>query len=108
MEEIGSPSAEKTLFKKLYWTAQGFGVLAVGLILGITFRYLGGVGWGTDLALQFHWHPILMVTGMIFLYGNCKLNPYAMRSVSWSISINPLPPQPFSSTEASVTPARRT
>ena len=43
----------------------------VALLFGIIFRYLGGLGW-TDLGLKFHWHPLLMVFGMIFLYGNCE------------------------------------
>lgn len=72
MEEIGCPSPTKTLFQRLYWTAQIFGVLAVGLIIGIIFRYQGGVAWNSDVGLKFHWHPILMVLGLIFLYGNCE------------------------------------
>lgn len=72
MDEIGAPSLCKSTFKKLYWIAQIFGVLAVALILGIIFRYQGGVAWNSNLGLKFHWHPILMIIGMIFLYGNCE------------------------------------
>lgn len=72
MEEIGSPPPCKSTFQRLYWAAQVVGLSAVALLLGIVFRYMGGVAWNSNLSLKFHWHPILMVTGLVFLYGNCE------------------------------------
>ena len=71
MEEIGGPGPCKRTFQRLYWITQVVGWAMVALLFGIIFRYLGGLGW-TDLGLKFHWHPLLMVFGMIFLYGNCE------------------------------------
>lgn len=106
MDEIGGPSPSKTLFQRLYWTAQIFGVTAVALILGIVFRYMGGVAWNSNLSLKFHWHPILMVFGMIFLYGNCTYI-IPLESALFLTSLHLFLPQPSSSTGDSVTRGRR-
>ncbi len=43
-------------------------VILTGVWMG---HYRGGFGWSAEEAdKQFNWHPILMVMGMIYLYGN--------------------------------------
>eukprot|EP00897_Mesotaenium_endlicherianum_P009219 jgi/Mesen1/8325/ME000457S07515 len=46
------------------------GVLVLVLVIVWSVGYRGGVGWFTsNKALIFNWHPILMVTGLIFITG---------------------------------------
>lgn len=85
MDEIGGPAPCKSTFQRLFWITQIFGVTAVILILSIVFRYMGGVAWNSNLGLKFHWHPILMVIGLIFLYGNCEYQFISIVHVSFTI-----------------------
>lgn len=76
MEEIGDRSADQTenhlnTFRLLHTIVQLIGITIVILMASWISIYLGGVGLTTP-SLEFNWHPLLMVIGMIFLYGNCK------------------------------------
>ena len=35
-----------------------------------TGHHLGGFSWQSNPNLEFNWHPLLMILGMIYLYGN--------------------------------------
>ena len=35
-----------------------------------TGHHLGGFSWQSNPSLEFNWHPLLMILGMIYLYGN--------------------------------------
>ncbi len=36
-------------------------------------HYRDGFAWHSDPALQFNWHPLLMIMSMVYLYGNGKV-----------------------------------
>ncbi|XP_054724656.1 transmembrane ascorbate-dependent reductase CYB561-like isoform X2 [Uloborus diversus] len=62
--------------KKAFWplvaVSQIFGVACVGLVITWVKKYSGGFSW-SDANLQFNYHPVLMVLGLIFLYGDAIL-----------------------------------
>uniref|UniRef100_U5ETM5 Putative non-vertebrate eumetazoan cytochrome b n=1 Tax=Corethrella appendiculata TaxID=1370023 RepID=U5ETM5_9DIPT len=73
MEEIGGPSASLSNFRILYLITQMVGgaiIILVGSWIGV---HLGGLAWTRYPSIQFNWHPLLMVIGMVFLYGNSIL-----------------------------------
>lgn len=47
------------------------GVLCVGLTGFWGRHWLGGFAWDGSSGM-FNWHPVLMVTGMLVLYGSGK------------------------------------
>ncbi|XP_035514961.1 cytochrome b ascorbate-dependent protein 3 isoform X3 [Morone saxatilis] len=56
-------------FYVCYLLCLGLGLACVVCVCYWNHRWRGGFRWdGT--ALQFNWHPVLMVTGLIVLYGN--------------------------------------
>ena len=52
--------------------SQIFGLLAIIFVSVWISKYLGGVGW-SSATIIFNYHPLFMVLGMIFLYGDGKL-----------------------------------
>ena len=44
-------------------------VVLTGIWMG---HYRGGFAWTSDPDHQFNWHPLLMMLGMVYLYGNGK------------------------------------
>ena len=73
MDEIGSAPPQRIVnFRILYMITQMVGISIVVLTIALVFGDLGGVAWTMHPKLEFNWHPLLMVFGMIFLYGNCK------------------------------------
>ncbi|XP_069998366.1 transmembrane ascorbate-dependent reductase CYB561 isoform X3 [Penaeus vannamei] len=80
IDEMENESRNIRFFTKLYTFAQMLGILCVVLVgvwIGI---YRGGFGWQAEPALQFNWHPFLMVLGMVFLYANGALVYRGFRS----------------------------
>ncbi len=51
--------------------AEVFGVVAVGVTVIWMAHYRGGFAWDGS-AKEFNYHPIFMVLGFVFLYGNGK------------------------------------
>ncbi|MFT7808303.1 Cytochrome b561-like [Arapaima gigas] len=48
------------------------GILCVVFVSYWNYKWRGGFAWdGTGL--QFNWHPVLMVTGLVVLYGNAAV-----------------------------------
>ena len=45
-----------------------FGLLS--LVLFWTVYYRGGFAWREDVAKEFNYHPVLMITGFIFFMGH--------------------------------------
>ena len=45
------------------------GIACVGIVAIWNSQWRGGFAWDGS-ALQFNWHPVLMVTGLVVLYGN--------------------------------------
>lgn len=54
----------------LYGVAAGLSSLIVVQMLVWIFHYRGGFAWQDVPALQFNWHPLLMVISLIILYGH--------------------------------------
>ncbi|XP_078572100.1 transmembrane ascorbate-dependent reductase CYB561-like isoform X2 [Branchiostoma floridae x Branchiostoma japonicum] len=51
---------------------EALGVAAIAMVCYWTAHYRGGFAWdGTGQ--EFNWHPVFMVVGMVFLYGNAIL-----------------------------------
>ncbi|KAH0621069.1 hypothetical protein JD844_022087 [Phrynosoma platyrhinos] len=48
------------------------GILCVGFTVYWSHHWLGGFAWDGS-AQMFNWHPVLMVTGMLVLYGTAAL-----------------------------------
>merc|ERR1711953_312571 len=52
---------------------EAFGILAVILTIHWAINIKGGVAYVENMGIPFNWHPILMTTSLIFLYGNGAL-----------------------------------
>ncbi|XP_076054626.1 transmembrane ascorbate-dependent reductase CYB561 isoform X2 [Oratosquilla oratoria] len=60
-------------FTKLYVLTQLLGVLSVVLIGVWIAQFHKGFAWQSNPAVEFNWHPLLMVLGLVFLYANGAL-----------------------------------
>ena len=67
MDEV---EQDTTGFMPLAGIAQITGFMAV-VLTGIWMgHFRGGFSWQSSPQLEFNWHPMLMVLGLIYLYGN--------------------------------------
>lgn len=57
------------LFLCGFVVAQILGVVCIVIVCLWITRYLGGFGWNTP-AQAFNYHPLMMVIGMVVVYGN--------------------------------------
>ena len=69
MDEV---EQDTTGFGPLYVVAQASGFVAVVLTGVWMGHFRGGFAWASNPAVQFNWHPLLMVLSMVYLYGNGK------------------------------------
>ncbi|XP_061672320.1 lysosomal membrane ascorbate-dependent ferrireductase CYB561A3 isoform X2 [Syngnathoides biaculeatus] len=58
-----------THFYIWYFLCMGLGLASVVCVCLWNSHWRGGFAWDGS-SLQFNWHPVLMVTGMLVLYGN--------------------------------------
>lgn len=63
-------STDMKYFNWLVLIVQVFGVVSVVITAVWMGHYRGGFAWQEDPAHQFNYHPLFMVIGMIFLYGD--------------------------------------
>ena len=47
--------------------ASEIAVILMGVWMG---HYRGGFAWSSEPDIQFNWHPMLMLLGLVYLYGN--------------------------------------
>ena len=66
------PTGNMCYFSILILIIQGLGLTAVILVAVWMGHYLGGFAWQEDPAKEFNYHPVFMIIGLIFLYGNGK------------------------------------
>uniref|UniRef100_A0A2I9LNW2 Cytochrome b561 n=1 Tax=Centruroides hentzi TaxID=88313 RepID=A0A2I9LNW2_9SCOR len=58
------------IFSVGFTAAQILGILCIALAATWTGSYLGGFAWQSNPPLQFNYHPLFMVIGMVFFYGD--------------------------------------
>lgn len=73
MEQIGEPRVNLEGFKPLTIVMEIIGVVLVILVIIWCSTFRGGFAWTSNPALEFNWHPLLMVLGFVFLYANAML-----------------------------------
>lgn len=57
-------------FSWSFLVSQVFGITAIVLVATWMGKFRGGFSWSSNPKTEFNYHPVLMVTGMIFLYAN--------------------------------------
>ncbi|XP_049806525.1 transmembrane ascorbate-dependent reductase CYB561 [Schistocerca nitens] len=57
-------------FTLAYGLAQLTGTAAVVMVVVWAGYYKGGFSWRSNPSVEFNWHPVLMLIGMVFLLGN--------------------------------------
>lgn len=62
--------ADLRYFTWLVLLAQLFGVMAVVLVAVWMGHFQNGFAWQSNPELEFNYHPLFMVIGMIFLYAD--------------------------------------
>lgn len=74
MDKYDTLEEEQNLryFSFIFGLSQFFGALAVILIAIWMGSYRGGFGWQESPEKEFHYHPLFMTIGLIFLYGEGK------------------------------------
>ncbi len=75
-ENMGVEQQSLRFFTGWVLLAQVFGLVAVILTAVWMGHYREGFAWQSNPAKEFNYHPLFMVIGMIFLYGNGKSHTY--------------------------------
>ncbi|CAH8502120.1 unnamed protein product [Schistosoma turkestanicum] len=79
-ESVEPPSGSPKSFIYLIIISQIFGLLSVVLTAVWLGKYWGGFSW-THASTIFNYHPLFMVLGLVFLYGDAILVYRVFRSV---------------------------
>jgi len=72
--DSGMASANWCIFGWLLGLAQLLLHGALGLVLFWVLYFRGGFGWQESPKLEFNYHPVLMITGFVYLGGNALLS----------------------------------
>ncbi|RXG70055.1 putative cytochrome b561 [Armadillidium vulgare] len=67
------------LFTKIFTLTQILGVTTLLLIIIWLSLFRNGFAWNSNPKLEFNWHPLFMVLGLVFLYANGALVYRAFR-----------------------------
>ena len=59
-------------FSIWFLICQLLGLISIGMLASWLVKYNGGFAWESNAKLEFSWHPLLMVIGLVFLNGNGK------------------------------------
>lgn len=75
MEQIGGDSPQTSShslegFTPLVVVTQMCGGLLVILVIIWTAHYRNGFSWTSNPGLEFNWHPLLMIIGLVVTYAN--------------------------------------
>ena len=70
MEQIGESHTNLVGFKPLTILMEVIGIILIILVAIWCSKYRHGFTWSSNPALEFNWHPLLMVIGFVFLYAN--------------------------------------
>ena len=71
VDNIDNSDSKLLNFYLLVGITETVGILAVILVIIWMFHYRGGFAWDGS-GKEFNYHPVFMVSGMVFLYGNGK------------------------------------
>ncbi|MCL4144217.1 UNVERIFIED_CONTAM: hypothetical protein GTU68_022927 [Idotea baltica] len=66
-------------FTKVFTVTQIIGILTIVLLVVWLNLFRGGFAWHSNPKLEFNWHPLFMVLGLVFLYANGALVYRAFR-----------------------------
>lgn len=75
MDRAGDPSVGREFLKgftPLLGITEFLGAVVVILVIVWTSYYRNGFAWRSAPQLEFNWHPLLMIIGLVYLYGNGK------------------------------------
>ena len=89
MDEVEQDTSGFTL---LFGVAQASGFVAVVLTGVWMGHFRGGFAWTSNPAVQFNWHPLLMVLSMVYLYGNGRSEQADNRNYEILPSLMPFSP----------------
>lgn len=73
MEQEPENRKDLLYFAVYFGLSQLLGVSCIALVWVWMGQYAGGFAWQSNPKLQFNYHPVFMVIGLIFLYGDAIL-----------------------------------
>ena len=79
-ESIDNKATGTSFFTAWVILAQVFGLAAVIIVAVWMGQYNGGFAWQENPSKEFNYHPLFMIIGMVFLYGDgtCTGSKFAL------------------------------